>query len=88
MPFSCLLVYVHLYSVCLGTSIDTCILVESKEGRASSRYCAVGHPAVFSRVRVICGYLDNRGSWGTMGTETDCVEDWIEGRTVVIDVHH
>lgn len=23
-----------------------------------------------------------------MGTETDCVEDGIEGRSVVIDVHH
>lgn len=88
MPHLYLYVYVHLYSVCFGASIVTCVLVESKEGRASSRYRAVGHPAVFPGVRVIRCYLDDRGSRGTMGTETDCVEDWIEGRSVVIDVHH
>lgn len=72
----------------LGAGIDTCVLIEGKEGRTSSGYCAVGHPAIFSRVRVICCYLDNGGSRGTVGTKTDCVEDWIEGRPVVIDVHH
>lgn len=77
-----------LTSSMFGAGIDTCVLIEGKEGRSSSWYYAVGHPAVFSRVRVICCYLDNGGSRGTMGTKADCVEDWIEGRSVVIDVHH
>ncbi len=74
--------------VALAAHTHTCVLVKSEESRAPSRYRAVGHPAVFPSIRVIRCYLDDGGSRGTMGTETDCVKDWIEGRPVVIDVHH
>lgn len=72
----------------LHTQTHTCVLVESEESRGSSRYSAVGHPAIFPRIRVICCYLDDGGSRGTMGAEANCVEDWIEGGPVIIDVYH
>lgn len=66
----------------------TCVLVEGEESRTSSWHRAVGHPAVFSSIRVISCNFDDGGARGTVGTEADCVEDWIEGGPVVIDVHH
>lgn len=47
----------------------------------------VSHPAVFSSIGVIGCDLHHRCSRGTVGTETDRVQDWIEGGPVVIDVH-
>lgn len=66
----------------------TCVLVEGEESGASSGYRTVGHLAVLPSIRIIGCHLDNGGSRSTMGTEADCVEDWIEGGPVVIDVHH
>ena len=72
----------------MGISTQTCVLVEGEEGGAPSRYRAVGHPAVFPCVGVVGGDLDDGGSRGAMGAETDHVEDRIKGGPVVIDVHH
>lgn len=66
----------------------TCVLVEGEESRTSSRYYTVGHPAILSSIRIIGCYLDNGGTWSTMGTKADCVEGWIEGRPVVINIYH
>lgn len=66
----------------------TCVLVQGEESGASSRHSAIGHPAVFSRIGVIGGYLDDRGSWGAVGAQADSVQDRVEGRVIVIDVHH
>lgn len=82
------IMYIYFYWVHFGAGWDTCVFVEREVSGASSRNRSVGHPAICSRVRVICCYFYNRGSWGTMGAEADCVQDWIEDWSVVIDVHH
>lgn len=66
----------------------TCVFVEGEESRASSRHCAIGHPAIFPSVGIIGCYLDDRRSRSTVGTETDHIENWIEGGPIVINVHH
>lgn len=75
----------HLNST---AAAPTCVLVESEVRGSSTRHGPVCNSTIFPRVRVIGHHSHNRSPRGALRAQADSVVHRVEGRSVIINVHH